>query len=168
MEDKQISELISAPKKIIKNPKKETKLIQGSYRNDFELALIDNTKVTFKVHLRKNKKFSENFSVILSYFAPELNKDIFLVRYNGSHGIHKNKIIDDEVLGSFHIHKATSEALREGYNAECWAFESNDYKTFEEAVTRFWQDMNIQDDINKFFGDYKVVQLFLFEEQESR
>lgn len=163
MDNERILHLINAPKKIIKNPKKETKLIKGSYRNDFEVALIENESIKLKVHLRKNKKFSEHFSVILTYFVPELNKDIILLRYNGVHGIHKNKIIDNQEFNSFHIHQATAEAISAGFNSECWAYDTKDYKSFEEAVSKFWEDVCIKDDINKFFKDLKVIQLFLFD-----
>lgn len=167
MQDEQIKALIQAPKTITKKPKRETLLINGSYRNDFELALISDKSITFTVHLRKNKKFSEHFSVILSYFVPEMNKDIFLVRYNGAHGIHKNKIIDSETIDGFHIHQATVEAIESGRNAESWAFSTKDYTTFEEAITKFWKDIKIEDDINSFFKDINVIQLSFFEKQEQ-
>lgn len=164
MDNERILHLIKAPKKIIKKPTRETKLIKGSYRNDFEVALLENESTKLKVHLRKNKKFSEHFSVILTYFVPELGKDIILLRYNGVH-IHKNKIIDREEFDSFHIHQATAEAISAGFNSECWAYDAKDYKSFEEAVNKFWEDVGIEDDINKFFKDCKVVQLFLFEQK---
>ena len=162
MDNNEILHIINAPKKIIKNPKKEPKVVNGSYRNDFEVALIENENIILKVHLRKNNKFSENFSIILSYFVPELQKDVILLRYNGVHGYHKNKVIDDNDFESFHIHQATSEAISEGYNAECWAYETKDYTTFEEAATKFWEYIKIQDDMQKFFKDFKIVQLMLF------
>ncbi len=162
MDNERILYIINSPKIITKQPKKKTSLINGSYRNDFEVALIADKNVKLNVHFRKNEKFSENFSIILEYNNQELQKRIILLRYNGAHGYHKNKIIDDNEFESFHIHRATNEAIKQGYNPECWAYATKDYTTFEEAATKFWQDIKIQDDIDKFFKDYKAVQLFLF------
>ena len=163
MNNERILYIINSPKRITKPPKKKTPLVNGSYRNDFEVALLEDENIKLEVRFRKNQKFSENFSIILAYNNQELQKEMILLRYNGVHGYHKNKIIDYKEFDSFHIHKATSEAIKQGYNAECWAYDTKDYTTFEEAATKFWQDIKIQDDIDKFFRNYKNVQLFLFE-----
>lgn len=168
MNDEQILHIINAPKKITKKPKKEFQIVNGSYRSDFEVTLIENDKIKLSVHLRKNVKFSEHFSVVLSYYCEELQRNIILLRYNGVHGYHKNRIIDDKDFASFHIHRATSEAISKGYNAECWAYETKEYTTLEEAVVKFWEDIKIQDDIITYFKNCKIVQLSMVKAAEAK
>ena len=163
MKNDEIQSLISCQKVITEKPKKAFAVRQGSEHNDFKLMDLDTNELNFRVFLRKNTKFPENFSVGLEYTVQSSEDDIKLVRFNGVHK-HSNNIINEEKFETFHIHTATHEAIEEKLKPESYAIITEEYKTFEEALILFWQKINIQDDINTYFpylNDFKSPQLKL-------
>lgn len=102
----------------------------------------------------------------MDYFVPELGKEIKLVRYNGDHGgEHKNHVINNFSFNEgFHIHTATEEAINAGIEEGNYAELTTRYSTFEQALGAFWKDVNILDDINKYFADYNQRQLSFLQE----
>lgn len=162
MKNEEIQNLINCPKLILENPRKTSKTLQGSERNDFKLVAQNDQALIFRVFMRQNIKFPEHFSIGLEYTTPD-NKDIKLVRYNGFHQ-HTNKVINTDKFEDFHIHTATQDALEEGLAAETFAIITKDYDTFEKALLSFWKDVNIIEDIYKYFDflvDINIRQLKL-------
>ncbi len=134
--NQEIEELTTCPKIIINAPKKEPILRQGSWHNGFKLESLD-SKYQFSVYTRINEKFEENFSVGLIY------KNTHLIRCNGIHGVHKNKIINNNEFNVFHIHKATQEVIEQELDSCSDAQLTNEYATFEEALFFFIKHINI-------------------------
>lgn len=170
MKNEELQTLLNCPKVISEKPKKAFSVRQGSEHNDFKLISIDNNELNFRVFMRKNSKFSENFSVGLEYIVKGLEDDIKLVRFNGVHK-HINKIINDEKFETFHVHTVTQQAIEEGLKPESYAIITEEYKTFEEALILFWKRVNIQDDIHTYFpylNDSKYPQLKLIFEEKGR
>ncbi len=156
MDDILIQKLINCSKIIDKKPKNNFKLINGSYSNDFTLIDVETRKYKFTVRLRQLQAFEENFSIMLDYYYPEQNKIIKLIRCNGYHGPHKNKIIDNnEFIGS-HIHIATQEAFETGLQPEHYAISAS-YNTFNEAINYFWNKVKICDKIEKYFSPHNQL-----------
>ena len=83
--DQEIQDLIRTPKVIVgKTPKSGYKEKEGHRRCDLDLEATSLDSVRFKVFVRQNLRFIENFSIGLRYKIdhPAL-QTITLVRYNG-------------------------------------------------------------------------------------
>jgi hypothetical protein len=147
--DQEFQNLITCPKRIAVKPKKDAVIQKGSEQYGFQLAAMADATQKFRVFLRKNTTFAENFSVGMDYLAP-VGDDLCLVRFNGYHA-HRNQVGDQAYFEDFHIHQATEEALSQGLKAENFASPTQDYRTFEEAIAAFWKHVNIQDDCLEHF-----------------
>lgn len=161
MKNEKIQELISCPKVIIEKPKRSFKIKGMHKENDCVLQGI-NTEIKFIVRMRKHTEFIENYSIMLDYYEPELEKNIKLVRFNGPHSsTHKNTVINNETWShKSHIHIATQEAIEAGQRPENYAEITEEYQIFEEALLLFWKKINIQDDIEKYFPNIRQQSLF--------
>lgn len=159
MKTEEIQALINCPKRLYNKPRKSSKVLKGSERNDFKLISKSDKDIIFRVFMRKSIIFPENFSIGLVYLTPS-NQDVTLLRYNGIHQ-HKNKVINNNQFENFHIHQATCEALSEGFAAESYAIETRDYDTYEKALFCFWKDIKIQEDIDLYFDLANIDQLKL-------
>jgi hypothetical protein len=157
-----LQQLVVCPK-VIKGKKKQSPIIQkGSEHYTFNVNAVDNGTWQFRVFLRKNLKFTENFSVGLEFLAP-VGDTICLVRFNGDHE-HRNQVKDKASFRGFHIHEATEEALSQGIKAENFASLTTAYTTFEGAVPIFWKHVNIQTPLLDVLPQWETVpQLRLFE-----
>lgn len=161
MNNDKINELIVSPKRIINKPKRAFRQKNQHFENDFTSKSLD-SGVEFLVRMRKHTQLIENFSIMLEYYSPELQKDIKLIRFNGPHyGMHYNKVINSEYWNNkSHIHKATQEAIELGIRAENFAEITEKYEIFEDALLLFWKKINIIDDIETFFPNIRQKTLF--------
>jgi hypothetical protein len=98
----------------------------------------------FYVYFRQSTELPEDFSVGLIY-KPLHEKEITLVRCNGDHGGHLNRIIDNKMLNGMHVHYAKEESLRAGCVSDHYAYEveASDYSNFEEAIEYFKNLVNL-------------------------
>lgn len=87
----------------------------------------------FVIILRKNRINSLDFSVILSIEKPQSNQVFILRRYNGKSHRHTNKIEGNRFY-DFHIHEATERYQMRGMNPEGYAYLTDRYNNFEEAI----------------------------------
>lgn len=87
----------------------------------------------FVVILRKNRINSLDFSVILSVEKPRSNQIFILRRYNGKSHPHTNKIERNRFY-DFHIHEATERYQMRGMDPEGYAYPSERYTNFEDAI----------------------------------
>jgi len=128
----EIDTLIACDKRTLEPPKKSLRLESGSYRNEATLESLD-AQHSFRVFLRQNAKFSENFTIGLDFLPRDEPGAVCLLRCNGPHGPH--------VLwphhAQFHIHKALAENLNEGRKSEAFAEVTASYASFEEAIRHF-------------------------------
>lgn len=147
--------LISCNKKIISNPKPKDK--PNGLHKETNIELLSDDGLRFTVFIREHLELIENFTVGLVYH-PDDDSSLIIVRYNGDHGEHRNKI-DNSILRGYHIHKLLKEALDIGLKGENTATETKKYTSVRDAMLCFFQDLNI---IN--FTDYypELLQTKLF------
>jgi len=105
--DKLISELIKHEKRIVQAPSKELKEDRGYLKNNFTLEAI-NSNDQFKVFIRINSTFRENFSVGLDYCPRSEKGSYCLLRCNGRHGEHQ--LFPHHQF--YHIHLAKAEFIK--------------------------------------------------------
>lgn len=151
----ELDALIACGKRTLEPPKKSMRLESGSYRNEATLQSLDEQH-TFRVFIRQNAKFTENFTIGLDYIQRDEPGSVCLLRCNGPHGPH--------VLwahhAQFHIHKALAENVNEGRKSEAFAEATASYASLEEAVRHFGSLCHITD-WNLHFPD---IQQLLFKD----
>lgn len=156
LSNQEIDHLLSCPKQVTVPPKKEMKVVNKSFRNEFELTSVDGAH-SFSVFLRMNCRFPENFSIGLDYHSPEGGK-ITLLRCNGDHGPHQNHVIDNAFIsGGPHVHMATEEALEAEFDPDDYAVPATDYMAYEEALIHFLERVNVVDASKCFSGMMRQI-----------
>ncbi len=151
-----IQDLLSCEKKIIATPSPKNKA-NGQYKQtDFPIESTD-SKYRFKAYIREHVELKEFFSVGLVY-EPDDATSIIIVRYNGSHGIHKNQLTG-ELIDSFHIHTISVEAIIAGLKGESQASVTSKYSTTNEALISMCKDLNILN-YKEYFSDRLQKELF--------
>lgn len=139
-----IDYLIVCEKKITTPPQKELYLRQGNLRNDMDLESVDGIH-KFKVFIRVNEAFQEDFSVGLTYIHPEGRK-ITIFRCNGPHGGYNFA----EHHNNYHVHEANAEYINAGLKSISFASISEDYATWHGAVKFLVSHCNILEGDNYF------------------
>ena len=145
--DQEIKNLITTPKTIgSKTPASAYRQENGHKRCDIDLwATSDDTR-KFKVFIRQNDKFIENFSIGLRYQTGDINlRTITLTRYNGPHG--EMSLNSDGHYIKPHIHRITASEITSGStqpqerNREI----TDSYNTYEQALHTFFADIGVTD-----------------------
>jgi len=97
----------------------------------------------FKVFIRQNQTFIENFSIGLCCEIPELPSFLTTIRYNGPHGSTERNERDHHPYP--HIHLITEEQIQSGsLRPQAKVLSITDkYNSFEEGLTAFLIDTNI-------------------------
>lgn len=113
----------------------------GHSRTNFDLQSRDGEE-HFQVFIRINDVLPENFSIGLVH-KPKGGGKITLMRCNGDHGEHQNKVMNSNRFSGPHIHIATAEALDQGLKEENYAEPTSEYFAWEEAFRVFVQRANI-------------------------
>jgi hypothetical protein len=136
----ELDALVACDKRTLDPPKKSMRLELGSYRNEATLQSLDGQH-SFRVFIRQNAKFTENFTIGLDYIQRDEPGSICLLRCNGPHGPH--------VLWShhaqFHIHKALADNVNGGRKSEAFAEVTASYASLEEAIRHFGSICHITD-----------------------
>lgn len=155
----EIDRLISMPKVISDPPRKEMVLDRGTWRNDLRLQSTDGEH-HFRMFMRRNDKFQENFSVGLDYLPGDGTDDLPLIRCNGPHEGVETTPGSPAHHACFHIHYATEANMIRGLDPACGAVLTKEYGSLEQAVQFMLTKCNIQDPEGRFDG---ISQLDLFE-----
>ena len=161
--DIEIEELITSSKKIITRvPAKGYKQGGGNLRCDLHLENIDTKEEIFRIFIRQNSEFIENYSIGLRYKSDgkELGT-ITLVRYNGPHG--ETSKHEDGHYNKPHIHRITAKELASGSTMpqESYRKITNRYGTLEQAIVVFFKDIGVTNYLKYFPG---INQLDIFNE----
>ena len=160
-----IQKLISTPKKIQKkNPRRGYTQEKGHKKCNLILCQLhlqmqdsaeekspakkenlkeQNNDIEFKIFIRQNQTFMENFSIGLRCYISSLQKFVILVRYNGPHGSVPRGKTDHHPYP--HIHRVTQEEIQSGsFNPKEKNIEiTKKYSTYEEGLRAFLMDMNV-------------------------
>ena len=114
--------------------------------------------IKFKIFIRQNQDFVENFSIGLCCHISSLKTPITLIRYNGPHGPATRSKTDHHPYP--HIHRITQEEIQSGSSnpKEKIIEKTNKYTTYEEGLRAFLMDMNV---INwsDYFPDLEQMRL---------
>ena len=157
MTNEDIQHLIKTPKRIHKkNPQKGYKAEKGHRRCDLilyypHLQIQDSTtgkshtglKQEFKIFIRQNQTFIENFSIGLCYHVSSLKNSVRLIRYNGPHGQTRRNTADHHSY--HHIHRISQKEIQSGsLNLKEKNIEiTNKYSAYEEGLRSFLIDVNV-------------------------
>jgi len=154
--DKLISELIKSEKRIVQAPLRELKEDRGCLKNNFTLESLSD-KNQFKVFIRVNSSFKENFSVGMDFSPRDEKGSYCLIRCNGRHGEHQ--LFPHHQF--FHVHIAKAEYINSGIRPEFFIEETDQYASYEEALHYFLQKINLnQVERDRYFP---LPQLGLFD-----
>lgn len=121
-------DLLQAEKKIIsKEPKSGYKEEFNHLRTDLELEAVS-IKARYRMFIRQNKTYPENFSIGLEYYGPQ--GTVKLIRFNGAHKRIEDKIDDHHY--NYHIHIETGE--EDSLNALQTIENTNEYSDLVSAI----------------------------------
>lgn len=159
--DHDIERLIQLPKSIrAKSPSSGYREDGGHKRCDLDLYAISDTRINFTVFIRQSSKFIENFSIGLQYQTNrKVPGTITLIRYNGPHGDSSRHF--DEHYHKPHIHRITADEIGSGsvQPQEKFREVTTWYRTFEEALVRFFDDIKVSN-MSQHFEDMSQGRLF--------
>ena len=142
----EIDALIACEKEVSDPPKRITKLEGANFRNDCKLIASNGIAGEFGVFMRQNEDFPENFSVGLRYLPKDGRPEITLLRCNGQHGVFNSQGFDPtHPHWEYHIHKATYEALMQGFAAEKFAMATKEFASYHEALEYFLRAVNVRE-----------------------
>ena len=165
--DADIDDLIRRPKRIVKkSPASNYREDGQNKRCDLELVDIEDERLEYRVFIRQNTNFIENFTIGLSHRPqgdPTL-RTLTLVRYNGPHGEYSRNA--DGHYAVPHIHRITEEEIASGsFQPQERHRELTDrYSTYETALKVFWGDVGVRDEenIDRYFPG--LLQSWMFNE----
>lgn len=160
VDDSEISQLISKPKRISDPPSKTWREKPFQRRKDFRLEAIDGSG-KFRAFARQSSMYPENFSIGLE-FEPENGDDsMILIRCNGPHGDFNNRVNPEHHHFHPHVHRASSAALEKNERAEKYAIRTDQFVTFEQAMRFFLEIINLDpEDKVRFFQEDLQRNLF--------
>jgi hypothetical protein len=142
LDQAEIDRLVRVTKMPVQSPAPQLpQLSTGHLRTNFDLQSQDGED-RFQVFIRVNEVLCENFSVGLIYKPKEGGK-VVLMRCNGEHGDHQNKVVNLNRFSGPHIHFAKAEAIDQSLKEENYAEPTSEYFTWEEAFRVFIQRANI-------------------------
>ena len=155
-----MDDLLTCSKAVKEPPTHDFHVEFGLRRKDAVLTAEGHSGI-FRVFLRINGDFAENFSVGLRYRPSDDRGEITLLRCNGKHGDFNRSFRPEHPHCYFHIHRATQKALDRGERAESVASITNEYASFEEAVEFFVRSINLNGvDAEKYFPQKRQGLLF--------
>jgi hypothetical protein len=163
--DAQLEALRGCAKTITGPPRHEMKLDRGSWRDEMRLTSADGAE-DFRVFMRKNDRFPENFSIGLVYLPKDGSGELPLLRCNGPHGVYNGVFNEDDPHYAPHIHIATEETISSGKRPESHAEICAEYDSYKEALQYFLRSANILNAIEHFVGIAQGA--FPFDEGEPK
>lgn len=161
MTDQQIADLIACPKRIVnRQPARGYQAGNGHNRCDLDLLGLNGRGGMFKVFIRQNDEFIENFSIGLRYQTGNRQQGLItLARYNGPHDASSRA--PDGHFNQPHIHRVTAQELASGSMQP----RENDreitdrYHTFEQALAIFLADAGVAN-AGEHFPELQQSRLF--------
>jgi len=132
--DEEISGLIAERKPLPAHlsPLGQLTTLNQHLRRDFKISATNRRE--FTVYIRRGLINVMDFSVVLGYQLPHVNRIFRLRRYNGKAHQHTN-VIEGQTFYDYHIHTATERYQRkQGFREESFAEVTNRYLDLEGAI----------------------------------
>ena len=147
--DSEVQSLISEPKPLPHNWRKRLTLRQqraGESHQRAQLELQSDSKNSYRISLRQNGINLFDFSVILTFIDVD-GGEYRLTRFNGRHPSQHTNGLEKRAgnqrcsfRNRFHKHIATERyQLAEGFEIDHYAEVTDEYDSFDKALTRFLQ-----------------------------
>ncbi len=115
----------------------------NSQHEEVNLEVSSASERRFRIAVRQSVQDLLDFSVILMVL-PDQSADWFrLRRYNGKSHTHGNPIEGDKFF-DFHIHEATERYQQKGQDEEHYAWPSQKYTTWQQALNCLLEDCNFR------------------------
>jgi hypothetical protein len=134
--------LIECPKQITNLTKMSAKQNRAySQRTGHLVSSSDEVEGTFELFVRQNNLLPEDFSVGLVHYSKDGVRTV-LVRCNGDHGKHFNRVGDVGEIVGMHIHVASMDAINASLKPEHIASLAG-YDNLESALQEFLTMTNI-------------------------
>ncbi len=145
--DSEVERMISAPKFI----ERAIDLSQLQLSEDGRFRLkrykLECGEYGFFVMIRQNTDRPDNFSIILVYEGRG-RREVPVLRFNGNHGRHKNRI-EGETIDGPHIHKLTERYQMETTHPDGYAVATSGYADLKGALDAFMKAAHIRVKSNK-------------------
>lgn len=141
--DAEIGHLTSCKKTVTEPPRKEMKVERGHRRNDMRLKAAGE-ELDFRVFIRQNLDFEENFSVGLEFLPRDGRRSLVLLRCNGPHGRFEGGVGDPVAHFTFHVHRAKADNLDRDERAERGGEHTSAFASLQEALAFFVQEINLE------------------------
>ncbi len=140
--DSEVDRMVSVPKFIEKTI--EPSQLQMSEDGRFRLKKykLECEEYGFFVMIRQNTDRPDNFSIILVYEG-QGKREIPVLRFNGNHGRHKNRL-EGEIVNGPHIHKLTERYQRTTTHPDGYAVATREYTDLRSALDAFMKAANIR------------------------
>jgi len=144
--DKERDALISEPKPLPNNFRDLLRASPKANYNHEEGQLHIQTEAgnRYRIVLRRSLTNVLDFSVILLYFHKATGEWIPIIRYNGKHSEHTNKI-EGQRFYDFHIHKITERYQEVGLKPVGYAEVCTKFSDYRGALAQFLRDLNFQE-----------------------
>jgi hypothetical protein len=112
----------------------------------------------FKLFIRQSSRLEDSFSIGLQYQLG-IEDDLTLTRVNGSTHQHTNRVINRQTFTTFHVHKATPEAIEKNLDPDQFAMPCSSYRDFKTGLFYAWQLWNMSNPIEGIirFDDDKPI-----------
>lgn len=128
-----MNQLQATPKRVVEPVPRSWTEERGQRRKTLRLRSRDG-KHNFRLFLRSNLRFPENFTVGLAWVSPD-DGEVTLLRCNGPHGTHSSQgFPPDHPHYGCHIHRPSPDDALQGVTIERDAEPTTEYATLEEAV----------------------------------
>jgi hypothetical protein len=133
LSDEAIRELVNEPKLIPDGLRPFSKLVEHNKhaRRDYEITCASGS--SFVIAVRQSTMNRFDFSAILGYRMPGINKIFRLRRYNGRSHFHTNTI-ERQTFRDFHIHMATERYQKICPKEDHFAVVDSRYADLDGAV----------------------------------
>jgi len=150
--DDEIQRLLSMRKIVAQNDRKNPRWrdVNGHRRLDWQLQTGKDAPERFFVFARQSIDDQLDFTVGLKVQFSDGSSSI-LMRCNGIHGRHYNRLEHQEFIDLYHIHVATERYVNKGLDAEGYAEITNTYRSVNGALECLLSRCNIiYEDISRF------------------
>lgn len=134
--DQQIAELIAEPKPLKDGPAALLHLRAGAQRHRREVEVTGDSGQRFRLLLTQPPTHPRRFSVVRFVRLAGRSRLFRLRRYNSPHGAlaHRNKIEDETIENTYHVHTATARYQRLGLKEDNYAVATDRFDSLPSAL----------------------------------
>lgn len=142
--DERIAEMIAEPKLLPRDWRERlANLRPKMFNNEAAVDVLGAAGTQFTIIVRQHRQYRNNFSVILM-IVTLAHPEFRLLRYDGGHHSHPNRIESTLIENRPHIHRATARYQNSRYPDDGYAVESQDYDDLAGAWILFSDEVKLE------------------------